>query len=37
MKRLGWAALGLLCVVGILSTATGSDRLVLFEYFSNTG
>lgn len=37
MKRLGWAAFGLLCVAGVLSAASGSDRLVLFEYFTNTG
>ena len=36
MKRIGWAALGLMFVAGILSTAIASDRLVLFEYFSNT-
>jgi len=36
MKRLGWALLGLLCAAGILSAATGSDRLVLLEYFTNT-
>lgn len=35
MKRLGWTALSLLCVAGILSAATASDRLVLFEYFTN--
>jgi hypothetical protein len=37
MKQHAWLALGLLLVAGVLSTAVGSDRLVLFEYFTNTG
>ena len=37
MKHSAWLALGLLLVAGALSTAVGSDRLVLFEYFTNTG
>ena len=37
MKPLRRIALGLLLVAGVLSVATASDRLVLFEYFTNTG
>ena len=37
MKHPVRLALGLLLVAGVLSTAGASDRLVLFEYFTNTG
>lgn len=36
MTRLRLAALGLMLIAGIASTAFGSERLVLYEYFSNT-
>jgi hypothetical protein len=36
MRRLRPAALGLLLLAGMLSPAFASQRLVLFEYFSNT-
>jgi hypothetical protein len=35
-KRRG-IILGLVLLAGVLSVATASDRLVLFEYFRNTG
>ena len=37
MKRLGYFVAGLLLVAGVLSTALAAERLVLFEYFTNTG
>ena len=37
MKRLGYLVAGLLLVAGVLSTALAAERLVLFEYFTNTG
>ena len=37
MTRLRLVALGLMLIAGIASTAIGSERLVLYEYFSNTG
>lgn len=37
MKGLVYIAIGLMLTAGILSTAAASERLVLFEYFRNTG
>jgi hypothetical protein len=37
MKRLGYVAVGLMFIAAALSVAAASQRLVLFEYFSNTG
>ncbi len=37
MTRLRLVALGIMLIAGIASTALGSDRLVLYEYFCNTG
>lgn len=36
MTRLRLFALGLMLIAGIASTASGSERLVLYEYFCNT-
>jgi hypothetical protein len=36
MKRLGVIAVGLMLIGGAFSAAVASQRLVLYEYFSNT-
>jgi hypothetical protein len=37
MKRLVIVAAGLLVIAGVYLTAVASQRLVLFEYFTNVG
>jgi hypothetical protein len=37
MKQLGFVALALLLLAGVHATAVAAERLVLIEYFTNTG
>ncbi len=36
MKGLRHLSLGLMLIAGVISSAAASERLVLYEYFSNT-